>query len=1089
MIILQGVADAAEFWKKLDAPDWIVSRPAAGRVAGDESGPAGASGAIVDSVHVKGVVEGEDARITLVVDCALTAPGPVWAPLRIDAPVVLAAREGDRELQLRKGAGNLWEARLEGAREHHLRIEATVPVRIGAERRTLELAIPEAPATSFDLVLPRRAYDVDLGTGEAAVRPTPVEGGEGVRIAAHVRPRSPLVVSWSEQDAAGPRAAPLLSAQLEMAVEVDAEGVVVRSSWAIACARGVARSLQIRLEDDEVVSRLQLNDQFPGSGIERAGGGSLLTIPLAEPIRSGESRRLVLETRRPSSGGKVLNFSGYPLTDAGEQSGFLGAAHGSNLFVNVLKSQGLRRIDPRDLPTALKTRLAGTTIALQFLDQPFALVLGVESSPPLFQADASARLFFEPDGVRNETTLNVERVRGSLFEIEVAVPPDLKVVSVGPPDLVEAATPPQAEAAAPGGPDPAGSARILKIRLTPQARDRPTFSLKLSGRQPAPGPGDVRLGLFAPRGAVTTNASFALFAGRELSLEPIDASLVKDASAEPSAAKSEADPSAPSLRLRSGRNPATLDVRLERRPLEIRRDTRLAARVSRRTVEVRQETKVRVRHGAVSSLTVLAPEGVSTHWEVSDGKQPIRKEDLEAPTAGVRRSRLLFDRPVVDATLTFRYRVPLGRALDPGGATVVRIPWLAVEAGSTGGCLVELASDPDVEVAVDDPAWTRVDSAAADARASRSYRLDRDDAAEALTASARLVETVPLPPVVASRAFIRSTLDAEGNLRVSAWYAIEAHPTSLSVALPAGASWLRARVDGRAVERIDVGPDGTTSRIDLPAESAGRAVLVELEYRTPAAAARRPWAPPALLDGAEVLQAYWLVQVPWTQAVAGPPAGWADENRWVWDVYAWTRRPVAASARLIAWAAGPSPPPVALDDALDADEAARGFLFSRAGPPSPMNPWIVSRTWAVLGCSGLALIAALGLTYFPAAAPWILGAAAVAGLPAAMLLPSDVLGLGVQSASFGLFMGLIVYAGRRIAIREAAAAAVSARTPTGSNVVVSESSQRSSPGVGSDDSTAIRVRTTSTMDYLSPQPGAVPDAPLSSRLQRGLRPE
>ncbi|WP_165243948.1 hypothetical protein [Paludisphaera soli] len=1088
VIILQRAADAEEFWRKIVAPDWIVTRPTPERMKAAADGVRDPAGSNVEAVQVRGTVEGDRARVELTIACALQESGPAWVPLGIDGSIVLGGREGDRELEMRLGAGERWEARLEGARTHRLRIELTAPIRINAERRSLDLAIPMAAATSFDLVLPRRAYDVEARPGEP-VRPTPAAEGDGVLASASVSPRSPLVVSWSEPGEAGERAAPLLSAQVEIAVDVDAESVAVRSSWAIACARGVARGLQIRLEDDEAVSRIQLNDQVPASGIERSQGGNLLTIQLAEPMRAGESRRLVLETRRPSSGSRVLHFSGYPLADAGEQSGFLGATcTGPNLFVSVVKSQGLRRIDPRDLPTALKAR-PNTTLALQFLEQPFDLAMGVEDAPPLFATSATAELSIDPDVVRNETTLLVRRVRGTLFEIEVAVPADMKVVSVGPPDLVESATPPQPGATAGG--DPAAG-RVLKIRLTPQGRDRPSFALKLSGRQAAPGPGDASLGLFAPQGAVSTSSAFVVRAGRDVGLEPRDPALVKETAAEASpaaASKSEADPGPPPLRLQTGRNPATLDLRLERRPLIVRRRTRLAARVSRRTVEVRQETTLQVRHGALASLDVVVPEGVSARWEASGDKQPIRTEDLEDAKSGARRARLLFDRPVVDAaSLTFQYRIPLGRPLDTAAPTALRIPWIEPETGEPGDCLVELASDPEVQLVVDDPAWAEVDEEARiGARSIRAFRLDRDDAAEGLAVSARLAEAVALPPVVASRALIRSTLEPEGDLRVRAWYAVDSHPASIAITLPEGARWLRARVDGKTLERIDLGPGGAASRLDLPAESAARPVLVDLEYHLPAASVRRPWLAPALLDGAEVLQTYWLVQVPWSQAVAGQPRGWADENEWYWDVYAWKRRPVAGSAKLIAWAAGPSAPAAAVDDALDVEDASHGYLFSRAGPPSPIHPWVVSRAWTVLVCSGLALAAVAGLTFVPSSAPWILGAAAAVGLSAAMFLPAGVFALVIQSSSFGVALGLLAYLGRRMALREAAAAAPP-RPAGGPNVVVPDTSQRS-VGVGSDDSTAIRVRTSSTMDYLSPPSGLEADPPLSSRREQGLRTE
>jgi hypothetical protein len=742
----------------------------------------------------------------------------------------------------------------------------------------------------------------------------------------------------------------------------------------------------------------------------------------------------------------------------------------------VEKSQGLRRIDPRDLPTALKTRL-GTTIAMQFSEQPFALTLEVEPAPPLFRVDASARLSVEPDGVRNETTLDVERVRGSLYEIEVAVPPGLKVTSIGPAELVEAAVAP------PSGEGEAGS-RSLRIRLTALARDRSQFRLALVGREEAVEPGDVRLGLFAPQGAVATTTTMAVSAGAGVALESLDVAMVKEPTADPAGAKPEPGV-APALRLRTSRNPTELALRLERRAMEIRRETSLAARISRRSVEVRQETKVRVRHGAPTTLIVLTPAGVAPGWEVSDGQSPLRKEELDEPSSDARRVRLTFDRPVADASLTFHFRLPLDRPLTPEGPTPVRIPWIAIEPGTPGPCSISVSTDADVAAAVDDPTWTVVEPAG-DSREGAAYRLERDDAADALAASARLVEPVAMPAVVASRAFVRSSLDADGGLRVRAWYALESHPRSLSVSLPPGASWLRARVDGQAVERIDATGEGGGDRINLPAESAERPVLLDLEYRAPAASARRPWSAPTLLGGAEVLQTYWLAQVPWTLVSPMPPRGWIDEGRWAWDGFAASRRPAASASRLAAWAAGPALA-AALDDAPEGDDAARGLLFSRPGAPAPMDPVLVSRAGAVLAFSGLGLLTALTLTFWPAWAPWVAAAAAVAGLPAAMFLPAAAWAFAMQAAVFGAGLGLAIFLLHRRATRESASS-LHPRGPGGSSLVVTGSSHRSASEVGSDDSTAIRVRTSSTMDYLAapPPPGPDPDASLASRRTRGL---
>ena len=142
-------------------------------------------------------------------------------------------------------------------------------------------------------------------------------------------------------------------------------------------------------------------------------------------------------------------FSGFPLTNAADQSGAIGITQSANLWVNVTTTQGLRRIDPRELPTDLRAN-PGTSTAYQFLDQPFKLSFSVESSPPLYRAETTTRLDLDADMARSSTSIEVQRVRGRLFEIQVAIPPGLQLLSVGPPELVESIAPAQGREQAAG---------------------------------------------------------------------------------------------------------------------------------------------------------------------------------------------------------------------------------------------------------------------------------------------------------------------------------------------------------------------------------------------------------------------------------------------------------------------------------------------------------------------------------------------------------------------------------------------------------------------------------------------------------------
>src|SRR5205807_1467012 len=130
-----------------------------------------------------------------------------------------------------------------------------------------------------------------------------------------------------------------------------------------------------------------------------------LTIRLGDPLRPGASRRLVMKTRRSwaKAAGRRIAFGGLPMTNAREQSGFIGVTQSANLWISPATSQGLRQIGPNKLPLELRAR-PSTSLAFEFLDQPFLLHLEVAPSPPLVRAQSRSLFRIDRDDARSETT-------------------------------------------------------------------------------------------------------------------------------------------------------------------------------------------------------------------------------------------------------------------------------------------------------------------------------------------------------------------------------------------------------------------------------------------------------------------------------------------------------------------------------------------------------------------------------------------------------------------------------------------------------------------------------------------------------------
>jgi hypothetical protein len=283
--------------------------------------------------------------------------------------------------------------------------------------------------------------------------------------------------------------------------------------------------------------------------------------------------------------------------------------------------------------------------------------------------------------------------------------------------------------------------------------------------------------------------------------------------------------------------------------------------------------------------------------------------------------------------------------------------------------------------------------------------------------------------------------------------------------LPQGAQWIRSRIDGRVTEQLERDPSGASYVLSLPPESQSKPVLIEIEYQAKGEQAARVLTPPELSEGAVILQSLWEVHVPWSQAILGVPDGWADENEWYWDVYVWRRRPSSSFARLLAWVSGSAAPVSGSDESLEQQQDdSHSYLFGRSGRPALMGPWLVSRALVVAICSGSVLLLGFYLMFFKAQFALVWTALAVLGLLAACFAHSSAVLLVLQSAVSGLVLALL-----GLLIQALIERTKSAAPPAGAGPPSATTPLPLSPtGVGSDDSTAIRARTSSTMDYVPP---------------------
>lgn len=1096
-IFLKAPADLESFWKRWNNPDFVLQRGSEYEklleLAKTAGRPADATRSGIDSLAARGKVVGELAHLAVDFGISIAGSQTVWIPIRLDGLTVTEASEKDRALPLREFDGG-WQIELSGEGTHHVRVELLVPVKPTTEGRWLEMAIPEVASTQIQLDVDPRVVEAVAGAKDlVAIQPS--EDGPRTRLTAHLSPRRQLELRWRYEAEPRLRLSPLLTARGEIAVDLDLGTLRTRSSWVIGATRGSVQTLVLRLDGDDELLELELDDEPIAVEPLREGATVRVMVPLAEPLRPGASRRLLLVTRRPLAPGTGASclFRGFPLEGAVTQSGVVAVGQGADLWIEGDSRRGLRQIDLRELPSELRSR-PSTVQAYQFLEQPFELGLNATPSPPHVRVDSQSTVTIGPGLARLETNLDYHVTRGRVYELKVGLPAGLDLESAGPEEVVASYQwTPETVGAAP--PELSDVPRVLSLRLSAKAREAGTFRINLAGRQSIEPSRPFNLGLFQPRSAVSGGGRIAVSTARNVSVDlaPVetgrDGAEFTSAGHEPPAnwawpqGHSAAD-RPPVLWLQHGGAPSALPLRVVVQPRTVHHETTVSARLDRRRLDVVQDTVCHVHHGTLNRVDVSVPPSVEGLWN-PDGDEVLTREPLKLDPDGQHRYRLTLRREMGETfRLRFRYRILLENALVPDHPTRILIPWLRVLEGTDAVPKIKVTADPGVGLRTEGTGWATSGSEELGGTPTDDKDLDTltlirsqpGSSTPAVIATARSIET--LPSQVASRLLVRAVMGAEGMLRTSAWFRFELHDPVLSFGLPRDAELARVRVGGEAVTEVErLGSGGY--RLRLPARSSNGPLIVSLEYSTPSAAGAGPaWSIPRLLDGGLVQETFLEVAVPWNHVVVGVPEGWTDENRWYWDTYLLKRRPGKEASTLTAWVAGSSARAPLADEPTDGGRRGyQAYLFRRQGDPTSLRLWMLPRAGIVALCSGTTLALGVLLLIWRPAGGLVLAAAIGLALVLAGTIQPSLTCLAIDSAIAGILLTLLAVVmqhrldrRRRVSSPFLEPGGLLAGPTTGSSL------GRIST-VGSDDSTAIRFRPGSTREHITPSyPGTADNA-------------
>lgn len=1121
-ILLRDDGDVEALWRALERPDYRILRavePLNLSEGGSGSSGAGGSGGggsvsavwTIQSLEIRGVVpeNGAFADVSVRIE-ALGPPGVSgWLPVRLDGRNLVSARERDRELAAREAprgsapelplpigvreAGRGWSVQLPPSSESSrlVEIRLPVPVRSTPEGLSLELAIPEAPSTRLELSMGGRVASASLGPDQ----PLPVEAVPpdlesrpdlpeiASRVSARVTPRANLSVSWTprvEEDRAALPA--LLTAEGTVELRVDLASAQTLATWDLTCERGRLSEIRFRLDPDEELLVLKIENQAipfdtlrePGA---RAGqpGSILVRVPLASPLRRGETRRVALTTRRAalrdgvrgeSGGGAEARFSfqGPRFESALEHRGLLFLTRSDpELWINANPRSGLVEIPLAEEIPAEFREIDGFAAGYRF-NAPYELRANVGPAPARFTLARRARVELSPEDALVRAQWVVSVVQGRPLSIRARVPRGVRVLRVGPTNLVRnyAVTPDEARVEGGGaGSEGADSGSGLEegegdatlvVNLAEEARALSNFTLDILARQsfgpPPEALGGVREGSGSGSGTEVAAAPRRLLLGLVTPLDGIAVShLLEVVGSEKLAPELDEDrttalsfqtlPSAPprdwpwarphpAIPLLLLRDPAATANRvpvIERPvPLDFEHRSRVDVFVEAERSRVYQESVLTVRSGALRAFHVAAEEGWVGDWTF-DSATGFRTEPAGADSSGRPLVRVVFDEPVTESA-RFRFRLPrAGAPPSPPGALVP--PRLRIVEGRERSLEFQIGAAPGLALLPDldddrhghwrirqpSPEETLADPP--DQLASLAFRADAPPAGGADPAvEVRTATAAALPDTVADRVWIRTVRLPDGASRGMLLMHLDKHPRAFDLRVPPGTRLERILVGNLPVAALETLPDNV-ARVRFPTDAPIGPATVIVEFSRPASASSPNPAggeAPALVSGA-VQRVFWEALAPSSEVVLFPPSDWNDENEWVRRGASFRRQSRLRPDVLYAWLRGDV-------EAMPADTRTRlieeqgsytSLLYGRSGSPAPLR--LRSMPSSLLVALDAAAILGLGILALraPGWRPLAL-AVAVLAPPTLALAEPNAAALALIHAPFGLLLlGLAAY--------------------------------------------------------------------------------
>jgi len=336
--------------------------------------------------------------------------------------------------------GRYFTARLQGRRQHEVRVEFQVPVDHDEGPPRAQLRIPKIPVSRFDLVLPGRK---EIKVAPAAAVTTQEVGGT-TRATTFIPMSDSVVFTWTEAVPEELRGKVRANASLYHQAHAD-EGVLhVLATIVYEITHGESNLLELEIPADAQVNRIVA----PAGGVSDwavvdsdVAGRNTINVFLERPV-TGEYVLEVSYERllgAKASAGQSITVPLLSAINVQRQRGMVALLSGPELTLDPVRQSGLSKVGENQLPAFIRDRITMTVAhTYKYTEaQPDLAVAAVapERKQGQFDAQIDTLISLGDVTMKGSATVGIDIKSGTLLALALRVPESVNVLGVSGPSL------------------------------------------------------------------------------------------------------------------------------------------------------------------------------------------------------------------------------------------------------------------------------------------------------------------------------------------------------------------------------------------------------------------------------------------------------------------------------------------------------------------------------------------------------------------------------------------------------------------------------------------------------------------------------